>query len=210
MGSTLSQEPILLTHLNPNRLTLGVTGHRLLMDIARLRMGIDNALKEIIVCFGEKPFTLLSPLAEGADRLVVEQVLQWSGAQFVVVLPSPPSDRTHELEASYSQKSWLALYDQAVGVMVPPPAPSNAGSYERIGQFVLDHSDVLIAVWDGLEARGDGGTGDVVKGARARGLPLAWVKAGNHVPGTSTPTTLGSMQGAVSYERFPDQLKDRQ
>jgi hypothetical protein len=37
---------------------------------------------------------------------------------------------------------------------------------------MLDHADLLWAVWDGQPARGYGGTADVVAAARAKGLPV--------------------------------------
>jgi len=68
---------------------------------------------------------------------------------------------------------------------------------------VLDRCDLLLAIWDGLAAQRQGGTGAIVAEARRRGLPLAWVHAGNRKPGTTEPTTLGDQQGTVTYERFP-------
>lgn len=60
-----------------------------------------------------------------------------------------------------------------------------------------------IAVWDGQEAQGQGGTAAIVAQARQRGLPLAWIRAGNRRPGTQEPMILGEEQGKVSFERFP-------
>jgi hypothetical protein len=75
---------------------------------------------------------------------------------------------------------------------------------ESAGLYVLVHCDVLLAVWDGRGAQGRGGTGGIVAEARRRGLPLAWVHAGNRVLGTARPTSLGAEQGRVSFERFRD------
>jgi len=44
-----------------------------------------------------------------------------------------------------------------------------------VGRWVVDHSDHLVAVWDGMAARGPGGTGDVVAYARERGHPVTVV-----------------------------------
>ena len=46
---------------------------------------------------------------------------------------------------------------------------SRESAYERVGEALIDHCDMLIAVWDGTAARGRGGTADVVQAARARG-----------------------------------------
>jgi hypothetical protein len=40
---------------------------------------------------------------------------------------------------------------------------------------MLDLADQLVAVWDGLPARGYGGTADVVAAARRRGMPVVVV-----------------------------------
>ena len=42
---------------------------------------------------------------------------------------------------------------------------------------MVEHADVLIAVWDGRPARGMGGTADAVAYARQRGVPVLWVHA---------------------------------
>ena len=49
---------------------------------------------------------------------------------------------------------------------------------------------------------GQGGTGEVVAQARARGKPIAWIHAGNRKPGTMEPTSLGADQGRVTYENL--------
>jgi hypothetical protein len=40
------------------------------------------------------------------------------------------------------------------------------------GKVVVDRSSVLVAVWDGQPSRGLGGTADVVRYARERGVPV--------------------------------------
>ncbi len=78
-------------------------------------------------------------------------------------------------------------------------------AYLAAGSYVLEHCDVLVALWDGVRAQGKGGTGEIVDLARQRKLPLAWIRAGNKKPGTRTPTSLGPDQGTIIYERFPDE-----
>ena len=41
--------------------------------------------------------------------------------------------------------------------------------YEKVGKEVVDTADVLFAIWDGEEAKGKGGTGDIVQYARDEG-----------------------------------------
>ncbi len=48
-------------------------------------------------------------------------------------------------------------------------------AYLDAGLVLLDRADTLIAVWDGQQARGTGGTGEVVEEARARGIAVVVV-----------------------------------
>ena len=61
--------------------------------------------------------------------------------------------------------------------MIVPPCPLREAAYAAAGLAVLDRCDLLIALWDGMPARGPGGTGDQVAEARARALPLVWIHA---------------------------------
>jgi hypothetical protein len=42
----------------------------------------------------------------------------------------------------------------------------------------------------------------IVDEARQNGLPIAWIHAGNRVPGTHEPTSLGEEQGKITFERL--------
>jgi len=41
-----------------------------------------------------------------------------------------------------------------------------------VGQYVVDHCDVLIAVWDGQPSRGRGGTAEIVQYALEQNRPI--------------------------------------
>jgi hypothetical protein len=183
---------------------IGVTGHRFLADTDKIAAGVDEALNRIEASFPGEALTVLSPLAEGADRLVVQRVLARSGARLVAPLPLPESDYMDDFQTTESRKEFLSLLDRADEVIELPPAETRDRAYEAVGRYVLDHCDVLIAIWDGQGAQGQGGTGEVVAEARQHGLPMAWVRAGNRRPGTQEATTLGEQQGTVSFERFPE------
>jgi hypothetical protein len=48
-------------------------------------------------------------------------------------------------------------------------------SYFEAGRFVLRHSDLLLAIWDGDPETGVGGTGQVIRMARTYGVPVVWI-----------------------------------
>lgn len=184
---------------------VGVTGHRFLADLERLTAGVEVALDRIEQAFPSEPLTVISPLAEGADRLVVQRVLARPGAQLVVPLPLPKSDYSADFESTSSREEFMDLLAQADEVVALPPAINRDQAYATAGRYVLGHCDVLIAIWDGKPAQGLAGTSEIVALARAGGLPLAWIHAGNRLPGTDVPTSLGMEQGKVTFERFPHQ-----
>lgn len=158
------------------RFRVGVTGHRRLP--AGVGPGVDRALDAVAHAAGGA-VTVVSSLAEGADRLVVERGLARAGWSLEVVLPLDPSDYESDFGGDGSVGDFRALLDRAAAVDRVPSQPTREDAYWAAGLAVLDRCDALVAVWDGLPARGRGGTAEVVATARAVGRPLAWVR----VPG---------------------------
>jgi hypothetical protein len=179
---------------------IGVTGHRTLAELDRITAGVAEALRHIEQTFPGQPLTVISSLAEGADRLVVHQVLTHPKARLVVPLTLPQSDYLADFTSAESKAEFLRLLDQADEVIELPPVPTCDEAYEAAGNYVLEHCDTLIAIWDGEGAQGQGGTCDIVARARQRGLSIAWVHAGNRNPETHEPTSLGAEQGTVTFE----------
>jgi len=181
---------------------IGVSGHRILTEIDKITAGIDEALRHIERAFPGQSLTVISALAEGGDRLVAERVLARPRARLVVPLPLPADDYINDFTTAESTDEFRGLLDRADEVIELPPAPTRNEAYEAAGLYVLDHRDVLIAIWDGQGSHGQGGTAEIVVRARARRLPIAWVHAGNRKPGTMEPTSLGEEQGTVTFENF--------
>jgi hypothetical protein len=181
---------------------IGVTGHRILTDLGVIDAGVEEALHRIEKTFPGQPLTVISALAEGADRIVARHVLARPGSELIVPLPVPASDYLGDFKLNESRDEFLSLLRRADSVEEMPAASTRDQAYEAAGDFVLNNSDVLIAIWDGKLAQGRGGTGDIVARARNRGLPIAWVRAGNREPDTQRPTSLGDEQGRVTFENL--------
>jgi hypothetical protein len=181
---------------------IGVTGHRVLTDLPSLERGVKEAISRIEEVFPGQPLSVLSALAEGSDRLVVDEVLRRPNARLLVVLPLPGSDCELDFGTDESRKQFRRLLGKADQVVELPAHATRTAAYEAVGDHVLDHSDVLVTLWDGRVEQGRGGTGAIVAEARVRGLPLAWIHAGNRRPGTMAPTSLGDGQGTVTFENL--------
>ncbi len=182
-------------------LMIGVAGHRVLTDVERIEAGIDEALKTIATTYPRRRWKVISALAEGTDRLVVRRACARCEVQLIVPLPLPAADYTTDFTSRASVEEFEGLLSQAEVVRLPS-APTRQAAYAAAGDWVVDHADLLLAVWDGQASQGQIGTAAVVWRARERGLPIAWVHAGNRRPGTREPTTLGEEQGQVTVERL--------
>jgi len=179
-----------------------VTGHRYLAEPRRVAAGVDVALRRIARAGRRRSLVLLSSLAEGADRLVVRRALSRYDCRLVVPLPLPEAEYAKDFPSRRSRAEFSRLLDRADLVVRPRRSRRRAAAYMAASDDIVRWCDVLLAVWDGQEAQGSTGTGSVVKLARRRKLPLAWVHAGNRRPGTAIATSLGSEQGKVTFERF--------
>jgi len=182
---------------------VGVTGHRCLADENAVVAGVEVALGRIQQAFGASSLTVISPLASGADQLVARRVLMRPESQLVVPLPLPLSSYLEGL-APASLEAFHELLGQAADRFVLPATPTRDEAYEATGRYVVEHSDVLIAIWDGQPARGRGGTASTVAWARECGLPMAWIWARNQAPGARPAPVAGEHEHKVQFERFPD------
>jgi hypothetical protein len=181
---------------------IGVTGHRILAELDKIDAGVEEAIYRIEQVFPAEPLTVVSALAEGADRIVARHVLARPGARLVAALPLPQSDYISDFRSEKSRAEFSSLLEQADEVIEMPPAATRDHAYRAAGDYVLNNADALITIWDGREAQGQGGTGEIVSRARARELPIAWVHAGNREPRTHRATSLADDQGRVTFENI--------
>jgi len=118
---------------------------------------------------------LLSPLAEGADRITAEEALDIG---YSLEAPLPFTQREYEHDFPDTVSDFRNLLKRASSVMELDGARSEENrSYEAVGRFVVRNCDLLVAIWDGKEADGRGGTGDIVRFAASSGVPIWWIDA---------------------------------
>jgi hypothetical protein len=181
---------------------VGVAGHRALQDITSVSRAVDRALRRIAKAFRTRPTAIVSALAEGADRLVVERALAAGVDRLIVPLPLPVPEYLKDFTPGESRDEFLRFLRRADEVIALPDAPSRAAAYEAAGLTVLTRCDVLVALWDGLEAHGRGGTGALVEMARGRCIPVAWVHT-LRVGKRAAPRTNAIRPTRVTYLGFP-------
>jgi hypothetical protein len=136
---------------------IGITGHQNLGSISNFHE-IANILKQIV---SEYPITLgYTCLAKGSDQLFAEILLE-IGIPYVAVIPSDRYENTFTEKGTF-EKYKVLLQHANRKTLLPFAQPEEKAFYEA-GKYVADSVDLLIAIWNGEDAKGLGGTGDIVK-----------------------------------------------
>jgi hypothetical protein len=155
-------------------LVVGVTSHRDLVasDVPALRTRVRDALVSLQRSFPDLALTILSPLAEGGDRLVAEAGLAL-GARLIVPLALPRDWYAEDFSTPRSRAEFEHLVAQGEIVSLPMPREGHEGlrdpgvardrRYLLSGVYVANHCHLLIALWDGTADGGLGGTAQIVR-----------------------------------------------
>ena len=169
--SNQSENPSSISGLcNPPRfdseLHLGVTGHRDIVDHEEAKQAVVDALDEIDRICSPSSIILHNPLAEGADRLVLEACEQWGGSDgnppvsVRIVLPLSEDEYKENYKGD---RTWLdEQLDKFKGVPKILRDPYVATPYERLAVHFRENCDLVLALWDGIDNGKPGGTADVV------------------------------------------------
>jgi hypothetical protein len=139
--------------------TIGITGHRDLLqsELGKYKDELRNYFSGIKA---EKEIVLLSPLADGADRLFIEVGIEL-GLRYKTVLPMPIEEYSQDFSKE-SLQEFYSLYLGASGKEILPWSGNRNEQYRAVGEYIAKESDVLVAMWDG-ESGKYAGTGDIVK-----------------------------------------------
>jgi hypothetical protein len=168
-------------------LRVGVSGHRVPPKLPTqsevpLRAQLDRVLAAMVDAARQVEsdaaieFIVVSSLAEGADRIVAEAALA-VGFRLQVVLPLNRTEYARDFETQASRAAFKRLLDRAAAVFeMDGAADERPRAYEAAGLFMLANIDLLIAIWDGEQAAGVGGTAEIVNRAIADGIFVVWLE----------------------------------
>ena len=156
-------------------LIVGVTGHRDLLpgETPQLRRLAREFLLQLRNRHPDLPLAVMSPLAEGADRMVAEEA-QALGIPLIVPLPFPVEIYEQDFQAPGSVDAFRELCAAAEVVELPllpgdtPESiadygPRRDAHYARLGIYLCAHCHILLAIWDGKPSDKLGGTAQVVR-----------------------------------------------
>ncbi|MBC8146108.1 MAG: hypothetical protein H7X80_11035, partial [bacterium] len=171
-------------------IVIGVTGHRHLdpASVRSLEGVVAKLFDDVRRDYPSSPLVVLSPLAEGADRLVARIGLA-AGANLVVPLPFDPEHYRSDFATDESQREFDDFVARASRHFVLPLLDGHAAEstadaglgrdlhYAQVGAYIARTSQILIALWDGDTRVRKGGTADVVY-FRLHGAPPELVPVG--------------------------------
>jgi hypothetical protein len=185
---------------------LGITGHRPNKLPAKASSRAESQLAAVFAaidaacsaqrdrhagCYREGPHgvRLFSSFAEGVDQLAVRmRPAHW---EVTAVLPFPRDRYEEDFVARDDRGAVLSdhrleymatLREAAEIVELADEGDGAPAAYARAGSFTLRQIDLLVAVWDGNEAAGKGGTAHVVAEALAGGVPVVWIATAREQP----------------------------
>ncbi|GAA5043277.1 hypothetical protein HNP84_004395 [Thermocatellispora tengchongensis] len=147
---------------------IGVTGHMdITVETARM---VGEAIRQHLKQRAQSDGLVgVSCIGRGADSVFAEAVLSVGGS-LEVVLPSRDY-REAKVKPDHAEV-FDALVARAAAVRVMDFDHASQDAYVAANEAVLRTVDELVAVWDGREDYGRGGTADAVADARGRGVPV--------------------------------------
>lgn len=180
----------------PIILNVGVTGHRagaltapLVRRLRPIVFTIFQQLREATLklqesesafcSLTEAQLRLHTALATGADQIAA--ICARSSGYFVrALLPFEP----FEYRKDFAPGDELDTFEQALAtadeiVALPGDRSDLEGAYVLVGESLVETADIMIAIWDGEQGRGPGGTAHVVELALQSCVPVIHIDIGH-------------------------------
>jgi len=142
---------------------IGVSGHRILVNPEYARKSIKEFLEKELKIHSE--MVVISALAEGVDTIFVEEAIKL-GIPFEVILPFPVEAYQETFSDSNSKIKLLELLKMTTSVktilsLEPTDKEVRRQAYLDCGKKIVDDCNQMLFAFDGKDAQGKGGTGDV-------------------------------------------------
>ncbi|MCP5207258.1 MAG: hypothetical protein H7A01_08670 [Hahellaceae bacterium] len=114
---------------------------------------------------------VLCGLAGGADTLAAQAALK-AGLSLIAVLPMPQEEYEQDFKHPADLNEFRRLLGESEKTVSLPMQETRDECYEQLGRYLVKHSQLVIALWDGISEQRDaqgnlailvGGTADVVR-----------------------------------------------
>lgn len=150
---------------------IGIVGHRFLQQRGAEKFIFRQCQDILMRAKIEKGNVIaLSAIAEGADSIFADAAISLSIPLEII---KPFDQYETDFTTDLTKQCFYRLYHAASRITKLPYESRSVQAYFDAMQWVVNQSDLLVAVWDGKEARGKGGTADAVK--LAMEINLDWI-----------------------------------
>jgi len=151
-------------------------GHRFIADEIQVRKNISSSLDYFISTYGD--IECVSNLACGADMIFIEEAFN-KNCKIKIILPF----QIDEYEKDFDSESLIVFRVLISKIKCNTYAIlSSTSNFDRIlayqaaGRSLIMESDAILAVWDGEEGKGLGGTKDQIDYAINLNKNIHWLK----------------------------------
>jgi len=187
---------------------LGI-GHRSVQNESEIREKIKYSLAYFLSKHRE--ITCVSHLAEGADTWFVEEALKLN-IPIEIVLPFP----VEEYKKDFSQDG-LTIFENIVskhpyevyGQLSDTLDETRNKAYLNVSLYNAKRCDVTIALWDGLESRGLGGTKDTIDYLVQANKEFHWIKVERTPSHADDSEIEKDLESFIKYDKIAVKIKNK-
>jgi len=135
-----------------------------------LKEKVREFFQQLKTEFPHLDLQLITPMAEGSDRLVADIALEM-GLKLIVPLPMAQADYERDFISPAAIETFRDSLQNArvINLRTVPEAQGQPMTeavrdrqYAQLGIFISNHSHILLALWDGKSSDATGGTSSVV------------------------------------------------
>jgi hypothetical protein len=150
---------------------IGFTGHQNLAH-PNLWLGVRQQFENMLKGHAGSDCRVITSLAKGGDQVFAEVALSL-GIAIESILPSQSYETAFSDEASRENyHRLLQLTDKVITLEFARPLEE---AFLAAGHYIVDHCDLMIALWNEQPCAGKGGTADIVKYVQSRGRSLVLI-----------------------------------
>ncbi|MBL7733295.1 MAG: hypothetical protein JNM88_19160 [Chitinophagaceae bacterium] len=159
---------------------IGITGHRRLKYPKTIREEIRFSLQYFISIHTLPQVSAISAMAAGSDTIFAEEALAL-GIPVNAIFPFEEEEYQKDFTAEEWQQVMAVLSHPLCTLTIRHPGPvsspeARTAAYLATGEFLVQQSAVLLAVWDEQPAKGRGGTAEIVQYALSHNREVHLVK----------------------------------
>jgi hypothetical protein len=188
---------------------VGITGHRASVLTANLVEALEPIVEEVFRTLRDAASTIESdpafpdlvelrlhtPLASGADQLAAKSA-HASGYQVSALLPFGADEYRNDFAEGPELDEFEGALDAAHDIVALPGARSHpVDAYVHVGVALIDAADIMVAIWDGGEGNGPGGTAHVVELALESSVPVIHIAIDREEERVTTRLLVGGKPG---------------